>query len=265
MQIESPWQIDMFNHSLKKRQKFHALIEMIGDINNEECLLITHGDNNGALNWFFRSHGGVWTWTDVSGENLEEISDLLYEPVIELPEGKFPLPDNNYDLVVSIDVLEHLDDDQPFLKEVRRVLKPGRNVVVTVPNGDSALLSNRIKWRIGMTPDMYGHTRAGYTQKELHLAVSQAGLEPKKEGGYSRFFTEMIELLINYTYSFILSRKRDRQDAGNIAPRSSNELETHGKAYRLYNLTFPVLKFISNLDRFLPESLNNAVIVVAEK
>jgi len=265
MQSKSPWQIEMFHRSLKKQQKFHALIKMIGDLSSKECLFVTHGDNNGALNWYFRAHGGVWTWADVSGENLEQIRELLDEPVIQLLVDEFPFPENKYDFVVSIDVLEHLDDHQSFLRETRRVLRPGGKVVVTVPNGDPALLSNRIKWRIGMTPNIYGHTRAGYTLKELRQAISEAGMEPKSEGGYSRFFTEILELLINYTYTSILSRDQGGQDVGNIAPRSSGELQAHGLAYRLYGLTYPIMNLFSSFDRFLPERLNNAVIIVAEK
>ncbi|UCG25921.1 MAG: methyltransferase domain-containing protein, partial [Chloroflexota bacterium] len=158
-----PWQLQMFRRSLKKQLKLEALVDLMGDVNNQQCLLITCGDNNGAMNWHFREHGGHWTWGDVVGENLDEMSALLGQPVEHIPEDRFPFADNQYDCVVSIDVLEHLDDDQPFLRELWRVTRPGGWAVVTVPNGDPGLTANRIKWRMGMTPEVYGHTRAGYT------------------------------------------------------------------------------------------------------
>jgi 2-polyprenyl-3-methyl-5-hydroxy-6-metoxy-1,4-benzoquinol methylase len=110
--------------------------------NGKKCLLVTNGDNNGALNWYFREHGGEWTWADVSGENNDQIAVLLGEPVHAYKEDAFQVPDVQFDCVVSIDVLEHLKQDQPFLKEVKRVLKPNGKAVVTVPNGDETA------WRI---------------------------------------------------------------------------------------------------------------------
>ena len=260
-----PWQIEMFRRSIKKQQKLRALLKLLGETKGKKCLLVTCGDNNGALNWYFREHGGEWTWVDVSGENNDQISKLLNEPVYAFKDDEFPIPDGRFDCVVSIDVLEHLREDQPFLRELRRVLKPGGKAVVTVPNGDERLLANKIKWRFGMTPEVYGHTRAGYTVLELSDAVRKSGLAPKASGGYSRFITEMIELVINFGYVRVLAKKRGGAQPGHIAPVSAGELKTHGLAYRLYSLIFPIARAISLLDSLFPARTNNAVIVSARK
>jgi ubiquinone/menaquinone biosynthesis C-methylase UbiE len=262
---ERPWQIEQFRRSLKKQLKLEALIEFEGNVSGQDCLLVSCGDNNGALNWYFREHGGRWTWTDVEGNNLAEMGALLGDEVYHISDSNFPFADNQFDCVVSIDVLEHLHDDQSFLHEVRRVLRPGGRAIVTVPNGDPKLLANRIKWHVGMTPEVYGHTRAGYTIPELQDSIERAGLNSINHGGYSRFFTEMVELLINYGYIFVLSRKEDGTEAGHIAPTTSGELKTHGAAYRLYSLLYPIIRMISRMDILLPAENNNAVIVTALK
>jgi SAM-dependent methyltransferase len=258
-----PWQLHMFRRSLKKQLKLKALLSQLGDVSDWDCLLVTCGDNNGALNWHFRAHGCNWTWGDVAGENLTEMTQLLGEKVHHLPVSRFPFGDNRFNCVVSIDVLEHLADDQPFLGELRRVLQPDGKAIVTVPNGDTRLLANRIKWRLGMTPEVYGHTRAGYTIVQLKDALARAGFTPVGESGYSRFFTEMVELLINFGYVFVLSHNNG--SSRQIAPASAIEFKTHGGAYRLYALAFPFFRLISKLDNLLPPNSNNAVIVVAEK
>jgi SAM-dependent methyltransferase len=255
----------MFERSLKKQQKLKALLGLLGETKGKKCLLVTCGDNNGALNWYFREHGGEWTWADVSGENNDQISELLNEPVYILEENDFPIPGDAFDCVVSIDVLEHLRQDQPFLRELKRILRPGGKAVVTVPNGDHRLLANKIKWRLGMTPEVYGHTRAGYTIAELSDAIRKSGLTPDGSGGYSRFVTEMIELVINFGYVRVLAKKSGRAQPGHIAPVSSGELKTHGTAYKIYSLFFPVVRAISLLDNLLPRRTNNAVIVTALK
>ena len=265
MQNELPWQIKMFRRSIKKQQKLKALLELLGETNGKTCLLVTNGDNNGALNWYFREYGGTWTWADVSGENIDQIASLLQEPVHAYKEDEFQAPDDTFDCVVSIDVLEHLKQDQPFLCEVKRVLKSGGKAVVTVPNGDDKLLANKIKWRLGMTPEIYGHTRAGYTVAELSDAIRRSGLKPGATGGYSRFFTEMIELVINFGYVRVMAKKRGGAQPGHIAPVSSGELKTHGAAYKMYSLIFPITWAVSKLDVLLPRRTDNAVIVAAVK
>lgn len=42
----------------------------------------------------------------------------------------------SFDLVVSVEVLEHVEDDERFVSEVNRVLKPGGSFIMTTPNGD---------------------------------------------------------------------------------------------------------------------------------
>lgn len=44
-----------------------------------------------------------------------------------------PFEDNSFDLVTALDVVEHLDDDAAALREIRRVLRPGGKVLLTVP------------------------------------------------------------------------------------------------------------------------------------
>lgn len=258
-----PWQLVMFQRSLKKQQKLKAMLKVFNNFDGLNCLLVTCGDNNGALNWYFRSSGGSWSWADISAENIEQMSALLGEEVQQGAADKLPYEDCQFDCIVSIDVLEHLSDDQVFLREVYRILKPQGTLVVTVPNGDPKLLANKVKLRLGMDPELYGHTRAGYTLRELEQATIQAGFKPDGYGGYSRFFTEMVELVINFSYVFVLSRKKAGK--GHIAPTTAGEIKTHGAAYRLYSLVFPIFKAISYGDFLLPASTNNAVIVKAVK
>jgi 2-polyprenyl-3-methyl-5-hydroxy-6-metoxy-1,4-benzoquinol methylase len=260
----TPWQLAMFRRSLKKQLKMKSMLEMLGDTSGRDCLLVTCGDNNGALNWCFREHGGNWTWGDVEAENLDEISELLGEPVYKISPEKFPFADGQFECIVVIDVLEHLEKDQPFLREVKRALKPGGKALITVPNGDPRLLGNRIKHRVGMTPEVYGHTRAGYTLDELRQTVREAELKPVAGGGYSGFFTEMVELLINVAYVKLLSRKDGAHRRG-IAPTSAGDLQTHGLAYRLYPLAYPFMKLVSRLDCLQQPPPHYAVIVTGLK
>jgi SAM-dependent methyltransferase len=82
------------------------------------------------------------------------------EPVIaglqqRFPTGKFMamnipplsgLADNTYDSIVSFQVIEHIQNDALFLKEIHRVLKPGGAALLTTPNRSMSLSRN--PWHI---------------------------------------------------------------------------------------------------------------------
>jgi ubiquinone/menaquinone biosynthesis C-methylase UbiE len=52
------------------------------------------------------------------------------------------LADNSFDYVVSFQVIEHIEDDHLFVKEIYRVLKPGGKVIITTPNRKLSLTRN---------------------------------------------------------------------------------------------------------------------------
>ena len=52
------------------------------------------------------------------------------------------LPAGTFDIVVSVEVLEHVEQDARFVENVRRVLKPGGVFIMTTPNGDAVINTN---------------------------------------------------------------------------------------------------------------------------
>lgn len=47
---------------------------------------------------------------------------------------KFPYADNTFDLVVAIEVSEHICDHEVFFKEISRILKPKGRLLLSTPN-----------------------------------------------------------------------------------------------------------------------------------
>ena len=88
-------------------------------------------------------------------------------PVVRADAVHLPFADAGLDLVTALDVLEHLDDDRSAAAEIRRVLRPGGRVVVTVP-ADMRLWSAH--------DEAVGHVRR-YARAEIVALLRGAGLE----------------------------------------------------------------------------------------
>lgn len=48
-----------------------------------------------------------------------------------LPDGRLPMAEGSVDLVLSTQVLEHVSDPELYLREARRVLRPGGSLLLT--------------------------------------------------------------------------------------------------------------------------------------
>lgn len=79
-----------------------------------------------------------------------------------------PFADDSFDLVLATDIIEHVGDDLRALTELRRVVRPGRHVLVTVPAFPAL-------W--GMQDEVSLHLRR-YRMRPLLDKVRAAGLEP---------------------------------------------------------------------------------------
>ncbi len=219
------------------------------------------------MNHEFRAAGGSWNWGQVYPEGIDEMSEFLRDPVAHIDIDRFPYADGAFDLVIVIDVHEHFSRLNGLNSEIARVLAPGGLAIVTTPNGDTRLPVAALKRLIGMGPETYGHVVQGYRVRELQEMVANVGLEPQRWGGYSRFFTEFAELVINFAYVKFLSRKKAHPKvmAGTIAPTSKQELDAVRKEYRMYALIFPFMYVFSLLDKLIPGNGGYAVAVAARK
>jgi SAM-dependent methyltransferase len=93
---------------------------------------------------------GITSYTAI--DKIAPVIDKLQQ---KYPQGRFlsgnipPLAsfaDNSFDSVVSFQVIEHIQDDRLFLKEIHRVLKPGGIALLTTPNRPYSLSRN--PWHI---------------------------------------------------------------------------------------------------------------------
>ena len=87
------------------------------------------------------------------------------------------LQSESFDLVVSVEVLEHVEADEKFVGEVARVLKPGGRFIMTTPNGD--FVQNR-------NPDHKRHYKKEQLSELLNRHFQKVDIEYAIAGGYYR-------------------------------------------------------------------------------
>jgi SAM-dependent methyltransferase len=72
----------------------------------------------------------------------------LHDPHILNAAGEFlPLPASTFDLILSHEVIEHVEDDRAAICEMIRVLKPGGRVVLFAPNRGYPFETHGVYWR----------------------------------------------------------------------------------------------------------------------
>jgi SAM-dependent methyltransferase len=263
----TPWQLQLYQKSLKKQQKINLLLELLGPLEDRRCLLVTNGDNNGAMNLVLRQAGGDWSWAELEESGIPAMEALLEQPVAHATPERLPFPSGAFECVVVIDVHEHLSSVSVLNQEIDRVLAPGGLAVVTTPNGAGWLPVAVLKGLCGMQPRQYGHVVQGYTAAQLERMLREVNLTPERRGAYSRFFTELAEFAINFGYVKILARRKKGPpvQTGTIAPSSADQLRAVERTYRMYATIYPVVRAFSRLDALVPGRSGYAVAVTARK
>ena len=126
---------------------------------------------------------------DIEPEHLVEAVASTPDAHLQLAEGEhLPYPDDFFDLVLSHEVLEHVQDDYAAAAEIARVLKPRGRAIIFVPNRWHPFETHGHYWRgdyhfgntplINYLPDplrnrLAPHVRAYTARGLLNLFIGQ--------------------------------------------------------------------------------------------
>ena len=150
------------------------------------------GCGDGRISGLLADAGGEVTGVDPSEVSLERARRFRPDLRFLRPgdDGGLPLGDASFDVVVAVNVLEHVADTQRLMSETRRVLAPRGRLAVAVPyhgrveGAVAALLS------FERAHDPLEPTLRQYTRRSLAALLEQFGygeVEVAAAGGLPLF------------------------------------------------------------------------------
>lgn len=148
---------------------------------------------------------------------------------------------NRYDLILCVDVIEHIGEDQRVLENFYRALKPGGRVLLSTP---SVYRRHRPDSRF-----VDEHCREGYSDEEIRRKFENAGFP-------------CLRLVYGYGFWGDL--------AWRLGIRNTLRLAAKGRAGKAaavpyFILCFPVLILGNVLDYIRPPFRGTSILVAAEK
>jgi SAM-dependent methyltransferase len=106
-----------------------------------------------------------------------------------LPDAVEPLEDDSLDVVLCVNVLEHLWDPLALLQQMRRVVVPGGVCLINVPSWRGKRFLEFSAYRLNLSPpeEMDDH-KAYYDQRDLWPLLVRAGFLPHEIDCYRHKF-----------------------------------------------------------------------------
>lgn len=189
------------------------------------------GGNISALSAF-----GRFTGSDVMQEAVEYCALHGEARLVRSQVEYLPFQDRSFDLVTSLDVIEHVDDPEKALKEFYRVLKHGGYAVITVP-------AFRFLWS---EHDVALCHQRRYDRRDLVKQLEGAGFHIQKIGFF--FFSTFLPVVFVRKIQCLFSGRREpKSDTGYLPSQWLNAvLRWIFQWERRYALRFP-LPFGSSL------------------
>jgi len=161
--------------------------------------------------------------TDVSATALESSSHRHpYAEHVRCEAEDLPFPDCSFDVITSIEVIEHVRRPVHMLLECHRTLKPGGQMLLSTPCGNAG---SALWWRAALKRQLsagvgggvrYGdaddptHLRA-YRRHELETLCCAAGFVVRKTFLSAHFFTDVAERIELEVKGRVDIRRRSEQ------------------------------------------------------
>jgi len=180
----------------------------------ESANILNVGSGTGGTVATLEDFGSVEN-VDTSQEAITYAKSKGIKNIKKVNGIKLPYKDKTFDLLVGLDVLEHIDEDLKALQEWKRVVKKDGKVIITVP---------AYQWLWSEHDESLHHKRR-YTLSELVAKCNKAGFRVNKR---SYLIVFSFGLIVAYRFiSSVSDRKKQKKSSYVMLPKPINKLFTN--------------------------------------
>lgn len=135
-------------------------------------------------NFAFAGHFGSVVGIDLSPTAIRICRDKGISSIVQGDAQALPFDDQSFDVVIALDIFEHLPDDRLAIRETFRVLKPGGILIANVPAFMSLFSAH---------DQAFNHLRR-YQERELIEKLRTCGFETSTRSYWSFFIFPLVYL-----------------------------------------------------------------------
>lgn len=111
-----------------------------------------------------------------------------------------PLKNNSVELVMCLDIIEHIYDDRVLFEEISRILKKDGILVFSTPVADRKLVFFMSAEQMKQIHLQWGHVKFGYTSQELRYLFKVANLNIISASQYFNILTRYLYYLLFFCH-----------------------------------------------------------------
>lgn len=166
--------------------------------------------------------------SDISVEAVEFGRSRGIRNLTVAQRGEISPPEGGFDLILALDVIEHIQDDSGAIKTIERVLKPGGVAIITVP---------AYQWLWGVQDDISHHYRRYTAGSLVKVLKANPGLKVLRKTYFNTFLFLPIAIVRILSKWFNLKERESDFDI--------NSCLLNSLFYFVFNLETYFLKFLS--------------------